>query len=258
MKKSSGIGIAFGVFFVLSISFVSSYLSANIYLEEDGSATIIGSSSAPLNISGINFEKGRLFGVTQELTSKQGPLWNFAIALNDNAELKIFLPETAFLELASFNSSAESRVAISRQGIIISVAGQNPKLTFNYELRERSRLPFVLGLLGALAVIAVAILFFALRKKKTKAAKITKPKARAKTRKIDIIKKTLNEREREIVEQLLLLRKSKQSALQRKTGIPKSSFSRHLKTLENKGIIERVGEGRNKWLLLRKEMLAAA
>jgi len=68
---------------------------------------------------------------------------------------------------------------------------------------------------------------------------------------IEIIKKTLSERENLIIDKLKEVKEIKQSRLSKLTEIPKASLFRHLIQLEKKGIIKRTGEGKNKIISLK-------
>ncbi len=245
---------------LLALPFADAYLSSDIYLGNDGSATFIGRASSQLNIKGIEFDNGKVYGETQELTSKNGTVWTFFISLIDAGELNIFLPENAELKVSTLASNLAPEVADYRNLILITLSGENPQISFDYEISEKKETPIAIYLsAGIIALLVIIIpIFYARKIKKIKNRK-TEPVKRHKIKKrIDIVRETLNEREREIINRLLALKKARQSFLQKKTGIPKASFSRHIKNLEGKGIIERIGQGKNNILRIRREMLARA
>ncbi len=107
---------------------------------------------------------------------------------------------------------------------------------------------FLVGLL----IFLVIILFFIFRKinfrnSSIKNKKIKKGKHRNKVSisKIDTILKALSQRERQILESLIMHNgETTQAKIRYDTGIPKASLSRHIKNLEQKRIIEvkRIGK----------------
>jgi uncharacterized membrane protein len=241
---------------IFYIQFVDAYTLAEIYLNQDGSAVFLGKSSQEPNITGIEFENGKIFGITQVLTKKDAEIWTFSFALNDSAELRIFLPEGSELKLNSLISNLDAEISNYKNNIVVSIAGINPEISFDYEVNVKREKNHKLILSVLFLLLLVVTLFFFLRKRRSRDRKQrTKPRRK---RKIDVIKKTLNEREQKIIEKLLELRRAKQSLLQRKTEIPKASFSRHIKNLEDKGIVIKTGIGRNNVIELRKEMLKSA
>lgn len=246
-------------FALMLLPFADAYISSDIYLGNDGSATFIGRASSPLSIKGIEFDKGKIYGETQELTKKQGSIWSFSISLGDTAELKIFLPENSKLKANTLTSNLGADLADFKNSILITISGQNPQISFDYEIEgEKNSVNIFYIVLGILLVITFILLLLSLKIKRSRNKKSAAKEKRRMTRKIDIVKKTLNEREKEIVNRLIAMNSMKYSLLQRKTAIPKASFSRHIKNLEVKGIIEKTGEGRNNILKIKREMLAKA
>ncbi len=241
---------------LLVLPFADAYISSDIYLGSDGSATFIGRASSQLNINGIEFDKGKVYGETQELTSKNGTVWTFFISLIDTAELNIFLPENAELKVSTLVSNLAPEVTDYKNLILITVSGENPQISFDYEISEEKETPMAIYLLAGIILLSILTVLISLKRIKNKRTKARKKQRHKTTRRIDIVKKTLNEREKEIVSRLVALKSVKYSLLQKKTGIPKASFSRHIKNLEGKGIIERAGQGRNNILRIRREMLA--
>jgi uncharacterized membrane protein len=241
---------------IFCIPFSNAYLSSEIYLGQDGSATFIGRGSNPVAIEGISFQNGQIVGVTEKLTSKEAEIWTFSVLFNDSAELKIFLPDNAELK-SGITSNLDTIISSEKGTIVINAAGPNPQISFKYILKKESGNNYSY-LIIAVLIIAAIFSFIAFRRKKNEAGKkksTMQEIEKEKSRKIDIVKKTLNEREQTIINELLKLKKAKQSFLQKKTEIPKASFSRHIQNLEKKGLIIKKGLGKNNILEIRRGMI---
>ena len=70
---------------------------------------------------------------------------------------------------------------------------------------------------------------------------------------MEIIKQVLSDREKLILDKLKETGKIKSSYLRKMVDIPKASFSRHIQELEKKGLVKRIGEGKNKIVELVKK-----
>ena len=79
-----------------------------------------------------------------------------------------------------------------------------------------------------------------------------KKKINALTEKLKPIRATLNERENQIIKELLEHKKLKQNQLQHLTKIPKVSLSRHLVNLENKNLIVKKSLGKTNIIQINK------
>lgn len=262
MGKIKGIALTLLILGILAIPTIPAYTSANIYIDEDGSASFIGEASAPLeDVIGVGFKNGRITGITQQLTSKNADVWTFALNLNDSAELRIFLPENALLQVSSLDSNVEPLVGDYKNSVVLSLGGSNPYISFDYTISQPEDKNLFLIAVSIFSILLISLLlFFAARKKLKRKSENRKQKSktRKKTRKIDVVKQTLNEREKIIVEKLLKLKEAKQSFLQKKTEIPKASFSRHIQNLQRKGVLEIEEKGRNNLIKLNREMLKKA
>ncbi|MFH1249186.1 MAG: hypothetical protein V1660_03470 [archaeon] len=241
---------------IFCIPLSNAYLSSEIYLSQDGSATFIGRASNPVEIEGISFQNGQIIGVTEKLTSKEAEIWTFSVLFNDSAELKIFLPDNAELK-SSITSNLDTMIGSEKGTIVINTAGYNPEISFQYILKKEGYKDYSYLITFGLLIAAILTFIIVKRKKKEREnkKKAIKLVGEKKSRKIDIVKKTLNEREQIIINELLKLKKAKQRFLQKKTEIPKASFSRYIQNLEKKGIITKKGIGKNNLIELKKEML---
>ena len=248
---------------------VSIFTDGNTYLQ--GSATV-----NPL--LPVKFSNGTISGVTSKLTSKQGEEWRFTLktqkAFNEfNA--RFVLPANAKLITESVSSGSIPLVYTQGKSLVIEVSGlQQPlDITFGYVLadgqNDSASFPVVWIYIIAI-LIAVAIVFFILRKKNAQDGRQKKMKKKAKAagstgpgalgseqvkenkepltnfrKKFSTLKQTLNEREIKTIEGLIELGgKAKQNQLQKFTAIPKAAFSRHISTLEAKGLISKKSLGR--------------
>ncbi|MFQ5531267.1 MAG: helix-turn-helix transcriptional regulator [Candidatus Nanoarchaeia archaeon] len=242
MKK---ITLLAALLIVLMINFTSAFINLNIYIDDSGEALFLGETDEFPNLpEGVNLESGEIIGTTQTLTNKKGIIWNFNYELK-RADINVILPENAVIQ----NSNAKE----------ISLEGKQFELFFmdnieiNYTIEsagERNLIPL------AVAIIVILIgIYLSIRNKiknKPKLIKvINKKPSITKEKKLEIVKQTLSEREKKIVDKLKEVKRIKHSRLQRLLEMPKASFSRHIQELERKGIIKREGEGKNKEISLK-------
>lgn len=220
----------------------------NIFIDEKGDAIFLGETDEnPVLIEGVLLDNGEISGLTSQLTTKQGDIWTFSYSLQ-GAEITLVLPEGAVVkELSTGEISLDSnRIAILFQDAI----------TVKYSIVEVQKpiipsknIPLVLVLLAILIILIVFLINYAKREKKEEKQKeLTKKKDR-----LEIIKQVLSEREKLIIDKLKETGKIKSSYLRKMVDIPKASFSRHIQELEKKGIIRRIGEGKNKFVELEQK-----
>ena len=263
MKKSFFYAVII-IFFIVSFPAAyaqESYLVLNIQIFEDGSALIRGSASGNPDIKDIDFENNDVYGMTHQLTNKQGPIWNFNIGLREYSSLiiKVFLPEdTKIIGAVQSNTEAITSIENEKIALEFGVYNQEIDISFDYEFEDSSNEAKDFSWLLWMIVTAIILLTFwvILRKIKQKKAKKTKKKKKvisAFEKRLKVVKKTLNERENKIIEFLVGEKgKSTQGKLQKLSGIPKSSFSRHIAELERKDIIIKHGKGKLNLIELKK------
>lgn len=260
-------------------------LELQVLIFTDGSTYLQGSATSDPALP-VRYSNGTISGVTSKLTSKQGEEWRFTLktqkAFNDfNA--RFVLPANAKLITESVKSGSIPLVYTQGKSLVIEISGRQQPLdiTFAYELagtqENESSFPVFLIYLVAI-LIAVAIAFLILRRKKARPRaqrrknkkeirrekkQSMKEQERAKEskeplsdfrKKFSTLKQTLNEREIKTIEGLLELGgKAKQNQLQKFTAIPKAAFSRHISSLEAKGLISKKSLGRVNLIQVRVE-----
>jgi len=225
-----------GFIFIFLVNYASAYTNINIYIDEAGSALFLGETNEKIDLPlGVEIKNEEIIGKTHKLTTKQGEIWSFFYSL-ENAELNIILPKSTIIK-----SVTNGEVYIGGEGI--SVYSKN-SVDFTYVLGEESsnRLLwiFIIILIGLGGIIILIYVFYTLKKSKNLKSKNN----------LEIIKKVLNEREKIIIENLKKSGKIKGSYLRKLCDIPKASFSRHLRELEQKRIIKKTGDGKNKFVEL--------
>jgi len=244
------ISISLFCFMLLAPFVQASYLNLEAKLLQEGFVLLQGESDEELNIKGITYDQGYFYGITQELTNKEKEKWYFSFSLNktyDYFNLNIVLPKTFKLILTSINSSGQ--VFLSAQNNLeLSVVGENknPSITFSYEIERKPNLKFFYYLIP-LFFLLIFFLYKKFQKNKQKPSENFK-------RKLNLVRKTLNERENQIITLLLKNKNLTYGKLQKLSNIPKASFSRYINNLEKKGIIKRESKGRLSKISLNKEI----
>lgn len=252
-------------------------LLLQINLFSDGSALVVGSSTLNPSFSEISYENGTIYGMTQEFTSKEKERWFFNLEMKENfssAYVKITLPENAKL-IGYIDSSMSSFISTKGKSIVLEFIDSDkiPKIKFDYTLttlHEKRDYWIYILIVIIIAIAIFSIWFFKKKGKKPKRKKVIKQvieKKRKKERKIKkelkkinpleerlrTVRVTLNERENEIIDELLEHKKLKQAQLQHLTKIPKVSLSRHLVALENKNLIIKKSLGKTNIIEINKD-----
>lgn len=219
---------------LLLISFTSALTSLNIYLDESGGAIFVGKSTNVSNSSlpeGVVYEDGKVFGSTQQLTSKEGYIWNFSFSLEDS-QINLILPKGATVE-----KSSSEEISTYSQQIIVSA---RDNISVNYRLSALSTTPNYPIIILIVVLIALALYLF-IKNRLTNQSNLKK----------EIFNQLLSEREKIILKTLEKTGKIKMSYLRKMCAIPKASFSRHIQELEKKGLVKKFGEGKNKNIVLK-------
>ncbi len=229
---------------------VSAYTFLNLYVEDNGVVTFLGETNENLSLpNGVNIQDGKIIGDTSTLTSKVGEVWSLAYNLH-GAEINLVLPKGAVIKQISDGE-------ISTQNNQISVYFKD-SVVVNYTIENTasgiSARNIGLTILSILVIVTL-ILFVryamknnAKNKPQTGNAKVKRQNSVKQKQKI--IQQLLNEREKTILSKLKETGKVKQSQLRKLVQIPKASFSRHLQELEKKMLINRSGDGKNKFVEL--------
>lgn len=223
-------------FVLLFIGIVSANSEFLIYLDDSGNAEFFGSADSSEGFpEDIILLDGRISGTTGALTSKIRDTWTFSFSY-PGSDIEIVLPENSRV----LDSSGEIYLGnpnILGERLIRSYS--RDYIEIRYEVENDGESGSLVIALIVLATIMSVVYWYIRTRKKVEGEK-----------KKEILEKVLNDRERKIVEELRLLGKVKSNALARSTGIPKSSFFRHLHELEKKKIIRLSGDGKNKFVEL--------
>lgn len=223
-------------------------LSMNVVVESDGSAIVLGSADINPGILGINFENKTLSGFTQTLTNKEGTNWIFNLNSSQSYQgyyAKVSLPSGA--KLLSYSGTPS--ISSENGALILEFVGtENMNVNLVYTLEkvplQINWLNLVILIILILLVVAVIILFLRMRKNKKEVVVKRVIKKTKKESKLTSIRKVLNQRENLIIDLLKKEGKTTQGKLQKLSGIPKASFSRHLNNLAKKSIVYKEGNGR--------------
>lgn len=207
-----------------------------IYLDDKGDATFYGTISNATSIptKDLTFKNGNIRGKTSELTNKSGDVWTFSFSY-PNSDIQLVLPEGSVV--------TDTTGEVSANGKNIEIYSFE-SITISYTLHDVSKnnIYWIILLISLILSLLITIYL------KYKPNKI-KP---VKSNSLDIIKKVLNDRENLIINKLKENGKIKSSHLRKLSNLPKASFSRHIQELEKKKIIRRSGDGRNKFIDLKK------
>ncbi len=219
------------IFFIITSS-ISAQTEINIYLDENGEASFYGKTSEnPELPEGIYLKNGKILGTTQKLTKKEGEIWFFSYYLKDS-ELVVILPKDSLIK-----NIDRGEVYIENDKLSIY---NKEKIEISYSIGESSYIVYFFWF----AILVLIIIFsYILYRKISK-------KLKSKDN-FEIIKQTLNDREKLIIDKLAEVKQIKQSRLSKIIEIPKASLSRHLLQLEKKQIVKRKGEGKNKIISLK-------
>ena len=246
------------MFLIVNITVnTSAFTVINIFIDESGDAIFLGETDEDIQDrlpSGITLENTEITGITSELTTKQGELWQFSFSL-EGSEFSVILPIGAtIIEISGGEISLQGKqilVYTQDQVNIEYILDQGPRF-----LRSSFSIPIILLLTAALIILIVFLINYTKREKRKEEQEEKKlrlaQKRPKKQDKLAILKQVLSDREKLIIDKLKQTGKIKSSYLRKMTNIPKASFSRHVQELEKKGLIKRTGEGKNKFVELAK------
>ena len=157
--------------------------------------------------------------------------------------LEVFLPAGAEVLDVSAN-----HISVQDERIVLY---SDSSIDVKYKINQvyNDYLPYLIPVILIIIILIVRFFYFHIfRKNKTTKKDKTESKSQDK---LNILKKVLNEREKIIINNLKKSGKIKMSHLRKLTYIPKASFSRHIQELEKKGLINRSGEGKNKFVEIK-------
>ncbi len=218
------------IFLTLLVPAISAYTYLNIYIDETGTALFLGETNEQIILpNGIEIQDQIIKGKTNSLTNKQGEIWEFNYELA-GAEINLIMPEgTVIKEISQGEISSNGHIEIYTQ----------ESIQLKYTIEPTTNKNYLFYLLGLLIIFVVLIYFFKIKSKKVN------PKN------LESIKKTLHKRQQEILSQLEKTKEIKHTQLRKLVNIPKASFTRHIQELEKKGLIKRIGDGKNKLIKLK-------
>lgn len=224
--------LIFFISVILLFPLVFAQTQINIYLSENGDAKFYGKISENILLpEGISIKEGNILGTTKNLTKKDGEIWFFNYSLK-NSNLNLILPKDSVIKELN-----EGEIYLEDGSFSIY---NDEYLEVYYAVGEHSYIQYYIYFSGLVSLLIFFLIFYKKIKKRFK-----------KKEDIEIIKKTLSEKENLIIDKLKEVKEIKQSRLSKLTEIPKASLFRHLIHLEKKGIIKRVGERKNKVISLK-------
>ncbi len=264
-------------------------LILNIVVDEAGKAFVTGYvehadvDSLPfLKTSDYHYENDTLNALTNALTWKYGDNWTIKFTTCDyytEYHTIFYLPGNVKLvgKMINCSEGLEYFVTTSNESLVIDVQGydvENPMTTIEYQqpLKETGgegigfRFGFgYLLLVIALAVLALVLTILIVKMKREKGSPEEVAKGEVKKGEIEVtsemarVMETLTDRERAIVNALIKHNgEMTQADLRYETGIPKSSLTGILRTLERRKIINKKEWGRTNvielsaWFLRKK------
>jgi uncharacterized membrane protein len=262
-------------------------LILDIYIDETGKALVTGYVD---DIKGLSFletaeylyenDTKQLYALTNALTWKYADKWVLNFSTCDyytDYHTVFYLPADVKL-LVSHSEGLEHFVTTSNESLVIDVQGYNiesPATTIEYQqpLRETddegvdsgfSFSPGYLLLIIALLVLTIALITVIVKQKRREDRHAEEQQVRVKEGKIEAARRemarvmeTLTERERAIVNALLKHNgEMTQADLRYETGIPKSSLTGTLRSLERRKIIIKKEWGRTNVIELSEWFLS--
>lgn len=261
-------------------------LILDIYIDETGKALVTGYVD---DINGLSFletaeylyenDTKQLYALTNALTWKYADKWVLNFSTCDyytDYHTVFYLPADVKL-LVSHSKGLEHFVTTSNESLVIDVQGYNiesPATTIEYQqpLRETddeggdsgfSLSPGYLLLIIALSVLTLALFTVIVKQKRRGDQHAEEQQVRVKegkiepTREMVRVMETLTERERAIVNALLKHNgEMTQADLRYETGIPKSSLTGTLRSLERRKIIIKKEWGRTNVIELSEWFLS--
>ena len=238
-KKFFSLVLLFAFVLFFSSLAKSQELHLEVRIFDDGSCLLTGTATEDPNIKDVEYEKGILYGLSQSFTSKKKEIWHFHLETEKSFSysLKIILPENS--KLLGINKQAI--IFTENKAIVVETSGKDKLdilLTYTKDVKpKQSSFLTILAIIVFMVIVLFFLAFFFMKKRKKRVNKKI----------LDL----LNERERLILKLLSRKRRISYGTLQKLSKIPKASFSRHIKALENKKLIKRTGKGRLSFIELK-------
>lgn len=235
MKKLGGVVV---LLVFLLLNFVSAqYISGDVYLYSNGEARFFVYSDVDIGEEGLVFdsEKQRLTGTTEMLVSKQGGVWTFSLNLDEYETilLDVHLPKN--LDQVTGLSGVDYIFDTDEK--VFSLIGYDEELRFEVSYRLNSETDFSWLLFVVIGFLLIVVIYLLARR-------------RSRRRRLNYVLPIINDNEKKIVK-LLMKKSMRQAMIRKKLDMPKASFSRYMINLENKKLIVREGEGKNKIVKLK-------
>ena len=264
-------------------------LILNIYIDEAGRAVVTGyveyediDSLTFLKMSEYLYENDtkQLYALTNALTWKYGENWeiNFTTCGYYRKYHTIFyLPDSVRLRSVKCSEGLEYFVTVSNESLVIDVHGyevNNPIITIEYQQPFKETggegpsfnfgylyLPIIITLSALTLVLGISLAKMKVREDARGMEAATVKRAEIElTPEMGRVMETLTDREQAIVKALIKHSgEMTQADLRYETGIPKSSLTGILRTLERRKIINKKEWGRtnvielSEWFLTKKE-----
>ena len=239
-------------------------LIMNIYVDSGGTSVVYGSyENVTIDLpSDITLDNGSIFGTSDYLTNKFGPVWVFNLSIDatfDYCIFLIYLPKDAAIKKID-SDSLDTTIDVVDDGLRVTAQGWGvvyPSVVVEYNLSKRDtksnieaffdlRTVFYLTLL----MLSIIFVFFIASK-----FKMPQKKLQVNQEKLDTILTTLNDRERDIVTAIIKFgNRSSQNELQTYLDIPRASISRILENLYAKRIIKKWKVGKTNKVELHDSM----
>jgi uncharacterized membrane protein len=210
------------------------YADLNLKVDDKGIVYFSGTT----NYEPFNQEKSEYF------TSKKGPYWLLNITTKEKfSDYYIAVEFPKNTEINYIKTAGSFRITETPNLKLITTGKNEPvEIVVQYVLISRpiNYLTFAVAIL--LSSIVILILFFFSKHKKPKQEKINSDKTS--NEKLNIIKHTLTENQKLILEVLLQTKEPiSQKQLQHRTSLPKATLSRNLELLKQKNIISKQSRG---------------
>ena len=233
------------IILIFSASTATALDEVIIYLDDKGTAEFFGqTSSQSIQLpDGINLINGKISGKTNQLTNKLGDDWVFSFFL-DNADISVRVPSNFKITDTTGEITIDNN-PVQRYPISI-YSYENISISYKFTEESQTKKSFVIFLIISI-VILLGIFLWIFKRNKLNPKEMAQENTKE-NEKLEIIKKTLNERDNLILDALKKTGKIKSSYLRKYCKIPKASFSRRIVNLEKKGIVKISGEGRNKFV----------
>ncbi len=268
--------IALNLNAVISQEYEANYtnmLYLDIYIDKSGEALVAGYVSNE-SLAYLDFLKGseysfdedenQLYAITPLLTYKFREIWLVNFSLKESFseyDVTIYLPKTSTITKVACSPDLSYEISSEREYLTVEAIGFDvyaPEICVYYKLGIEKSLDRRLILLLPLIIAMILIIWkiFSRKEPKEKAEITITPE-------MEKVIETLSEKERSIIQALIRAGgKLKQNKLRIETGIPKSTLTMILRSLERKRIINKRKYGKtniielSEWFLSGNEHLS--